>query len=138
MTLRWRRLGPREIDHELLWLSVAGAALCGLAVALATPGIRLPQCVFRLATGLPCPTCGMTRAVLALAHGDWAHAWIMNPLVVLTAAGGAFYALYAALVLGARLPRLRPVLTVGDARFVRLCGVAVVLANWAWLIASGR
>ena len=70
MTLTWRPLDPLEIDHEALWLMVGGASLCLLGVALATPGIQLPLCAFRTITGLPCPTCGITRTVIALSHGD--------------------------------------------------------------------
>lgn len=39
-------------------------------------------CTFRLVTGKPCLTCGMTRATCALAHGKWAEAWHYHPLVV--------------------------------------------------------
>ncbi|MGQ9880854.1 MAG: DUF2752 domain-containing protein [Armatimonadota bacterium] len=39
-------------------------------------------CTFRLVTGKPCPTCGMTRATCALVHGEWAEAWHYHPLVV--------------------------------------------------------
>lgn len=43
----------------------------------------LPQCVFRILTGLYCPGCGMTRALHALLHADAATAWAMNPMIVL-------------------------------------------------------
>lgn len=39
-------------------------------------------CTFRVVTGKPCPTCGMTRATCALAHGEWAKAMGYHPLVV--------------------------------------------------------
>lgn len=44
----------------------------------------LPKCVFHVLTGLYCPGCGMTRALHALAHGDPASAFAMNPLLVLS------------------------------------------------------
>lgn len=37
-------------------------------------------CVFRRITGLPCPSCGMTRAYLALFSGDIGKAFFMHPL----------------------------------------------------------
>lgn len=37
-------------------------------------------CVFRWTTGLPCPSCGMTRAYLALFSGDIKTAFLMHPL----------------------------------------------------------
>ncbi|MCS6950502.1 MAG: DUF2752 domain-containing protein [bacterium] len=44
---------------------------------------RAPStCLFLIITGKPCPTCGMTRATCALAHGEWAKAASYHPLVV--------------------------------------------------------
>lgn len=39
-------------------------------------------CVFHRLTGMDCPGCGMTRAFLALAHGDVAGAWQWHPFSV--------------------------------------------------------
>lgn len=38
-----------------------------------------PSCLFRALTGLSCPTCGMTRAFQAAAHGDISGALGLNP-----------------------------------------------------------
>ena len=35
-------------------------------------------CPFRLATGLPCPGCGLTRSWVAAAHGDLSTAFADN------------------------------------------------------------
>jgi len=45
-------------------------------------GIGPTFCVFKLATGLDCPGCGMTRALAALLHGDLDSAVHLHPLVV--------------------------------------------------------
>ncbi len=37
-------------------------------------------CIFRRVTGLPCPSCGMTRAYISLFKGDIANAFFMHPL----------------------------------------------------------
>jgi hypothetical protein len=45
------------------------------------PFDRLPiVCAFLLLTGYPCPSCGMTRSVMALARLDFHRAMEMNPL----------------------------------------------------------
>ena len=44
----------------------------------ADPRIRL--CGFYWLTGRPCPLCGLTRAVFALAKGHWAEAFHFHPL----------------------------------------------------------
>lgn len=38
-------------------------------------------CPFKRVTGIPCPGCGMTRAVRLVLHGDLAGATAMHPLV---------------------------------------------------------
>ena len=40
-------------------------------------------CLFRGTFGFPCPGCGMTRAGLSLAQGEWMLAYFYHPLVFL-------------------------------------------------------
>jgi len=48
---------------------------------------RLPAtCVFYRLAGYPCPTCGMTRALIALTHLDLRHAMAFHPVAVVFAA----------------------------------------------------
>jgi hypothetical protein len=138
VTFTWRRLNPLEVDHEALWLLVGSASICLLGVALATPGIQLPLCGFKTITGLPCPTCGVTRTVIALSRGDLSRGLFMNPLAALACGAGLLYLLYAAIVLALRLPRLRPTITATGARRLRIAVCAVLAINWVWLIATGR
>lgn len=58
---------------------------------------RLP-CVFRHVTGLPCPTCGMTRAWLSALRLDFGAAfsyhpmfWVVPPLVLFGVYDGALF-----------------------------------------------
>lgn len=37
-------------------------------------------CLFYNSSGIPCPGCGITRAVVSCAHGDWAHGVSYHPL----------------------------------------------------------
>lgn len=138
MTLTWRPLRPLEVDHEALWLVVGGASLCLLGVALVTPGIQLPRCAFKLLTGLPCPTCGLTRTVIALSRGDVDRALFLNPLAAIACGLAVLYLLYAAAVLALRLPRFRPTVSAIGARRLRIAAVAVLTGNWIWLISTGR
>ena len=46
------------------------------------PPAWAPPCPFHYLTGLHCPGCGSTRALLALLHGDIARAFRMNSLLV--------------------------------------------------------
>jgi len=67
---------PRTRWSPVLWL--LGVAL--VSALLAWSPIH-GDCGFKVATGAPCPGCGMTRAAGALATGDLAAAWRWHPLV---------------------------------------------------------
>ena len=66
------------------WIATGLFAI--LAVSFFAPSAdRLPTwCLFHALTSLPCPSCGMTRAFVALGHGHLAEAMAFNlasPLV---------------------------------------------------------
>lgn len=44
-------------------------------------------CALKTRTGLPCPTCGMTRSLVLSLHGEWARAWRLMPAAPLALAG---------------------------------------------------
>jgi hypothetical protein len=109
------------------WLA-AVAAFVALSPVTGTPVL----CAFRRVTGVPCPTCGATRGVLAIANGHPMDALLLNPL--LFAVGGAVAALLAVRVLFGRRVALRL-----DPPWRRAAwGVATLafLANWAYVIAQ--
>ncbi len=59
------------------WLGLCSAPLVG--AVLYNQGLRLPfACPIRHLTGIPCPTCGMTRSFMAIARGDWQQAISMH------------------------------------------------------------
>lgn len=89
-----------------------------------------PQCQFHQITGLNCPGCGATRAVHALAHGNWGAAF-QNHALLVVALPFFLYGLVAELAtaLGSRrLPLFRPppwCIWVG----LSLLGIYTVLRN---------
>ena|SRR3712207_2653688 len=133
MRVRLRRLRPGEMDHELVW---SGVTITGALVMLLWLGLALPwpRCAFHALVGLPCLTCGSTRAALAMAHGDLAQAWHHNPLASIALAAVALFDLYALVVVVTRAPRLRVAFSRGMRRAaVALLGSAALL-NWIYLI----
>jgi Protein of unknown function (DUF2752) len=111
-----------------------GAAAVGL---LGLDRIPFTVCLFKGLTGLPCPTCGSTRALGRLVHLDVAGALAMNPLTTLAVALLAIWAL-CDLGLLARGRALDLEMGRPLSRVVRLLAVAAVLMNWLYLLASGR
>lgn len=124
---------PAGRQLGLLWGGVAAAlvALSPLAPRLAAAA---PACPLKSLAGLPCPTCGTTRAALALADLDLAAAFTVSPLAalgwILLIAGGLIAGGLALLGIGVREPGHLPV-------WVRLTGLGLLLANWAYLMWSG-
>ncbi|HSH40045.1 MAG TPA: DUF2752 domain-containing protein [Chthoniobacterales bacterium] len=134
MRVYWRRLRPGELDHELLWLavSVTSAALGSAWFAM---GLPWPRCNFRALFGIPCFTCGATRAAVALLGGDLVHAWTWNPLATVTMLAIVLFDIYAFAVLLLRAPRLRFALSGAKWLLVALVVTAAGL-NWAYLLTT--
>lgn len=96
--------------------------------------LPMPRCLLRELTGVPCPTCGGTRSLAALAEFDWPTAWSMNPLVF--AACGA-----ALLLVGDQLVALRrnrrailPALAASlPSAWIWSAMAVVVVSNWLYL-----
>jgi hypothetical protein len=80
--LRRRPIANAEVT------AVVGAAGIAAAFALSADHIKdgATICPFRLATGLPCPGCGLTRSWVYLAHGRWAESVTAHPFGVIAAA----------------------------------------------------
>jgi hypothetical protein len=138
VTAEWRTLAPGETDHELLWGAVGLATTAVAVLAWATGAVVLPACVFKVVTGLPCVTCGSTRALAALAAGEVLAAVRWNPLAAAAAFGAVVYVPYGAMtgLAGSRRVRLR--LAARDWRFLRAVALVTLAATWAFLVADRR
>lgn len=118
---------------------LAGVTLAaGLAVGLLhLDSMGLTLCTLKATTGLPCPTCGGTRALGLLYHFDWPGALAMNPLVtagVLSLVPWALVDLWQMRRGRALELELSP---RGGVLFGTAAGVALLI-NWIYLIAVGR
>jgi hypothetical protein len=134
------RVPKDRLDFEL------GLAALGLVLVLGVVVLRiLPEkyhprrpCTFHVVTGIPCLTCGGTRAALALGRLEFGEALALNPLV----AGLLILALpYAIWILVARVfdlprPRVRSE-SRRDKWILRASILLAVAGNWGYLIAAG-
>lgn len=126
-----------QIDHELIWSVVLLASGVMGAVWLKFQ-LPVPLCPLRTLTGIPCLTCGGTRAARHLLHGEFGAAFLQSPLVTGVILLGGLFILYAAGVLLFRMPRLR-IVSVSDreAWVLRAAALSLLLAGWLYLIVTG-
>jgi hypothetical protein len=114
--------------------SAAQLGAAAVAVWMLHSGVALELpilCVLRRVTGLPCPSCGMTRAMAAMVHGDWRRAIAYNMGSWLT----ALLAFVGILLLGAEVVTGRELIArVWQRRSIRrtVAAVVVVVMAVAW------
>lgn len=111
------------------WLSVVGA----VHVIARETGRAVTLCPLKRLTGVPCPTCGLTRGVDCLLHGDLLAGWLMNPLA-LTVLGAWLCVLLFRAASGRRI-----VISSGRGeKIIAIClAAALVLGNWCYLVWRG-
>lgn len=120
--------------------AILGAIGLGGALVVRFSGLAhlgLTLCTLKALTGIPCPTCGGTRAVELLVRLDLAGALAMNPLV--TAAVGLVipWALADAW-LWRQGKALDLTVAPAAAAVLRVLAVAAVVGNWLYLVLAGR
>lgn len=131
-----------------VWLLAPLAAGAAWALARALPlreGVEHSICLFRRGTGIPCPGCGLTRACVHLARGEWSAALADHPFALLLAGEAvlAWLAAGAVLVLSLRrraLPLLGASAAERSPRWLNLWLVAHVVglgALWLGRLATG-
>ena len=76
------------------WTALRNALIPGLVLLAYGLINRGFPCVIRSVTGLPCPSCGVTRALLEMVQGHWAEAFYWHPLWPLLILGIFIYLLY--------------------------------------------
>ncbi len=137
-----RRYGPnsnvwqgRRYYATVRTLSLV-AGSCGLFLLVCylteRAGILFTICPLKNFTGIPCPFCGGTRAALALLQGNIHGAFLLNPL----AASFCLLAVPASLVYYGLFKHRQRELKIPRVLWVFL--LAVIAANWVYLIAAGR
>ena len=99
-------------------------------------------CLFKQATGLPCPSCGTSRAVLLLARGEFRESLMMNPLGIFAAAGLAAIPLWILVDIFRRKESFyRSFIWMEqffiNRRWAAALGATFVVSNWIWNITKG-
>jgi hypothetical protein len=135
----------RNVRRQAVHWAFAGAlGVGGLVVFhLWTPSddVRFSLCLSRRLLGLPCPGCGMTRALAHLAKGEWRAALAVHPFAPLLAAELLLVWLaWGSELIGiaGRLPRrISPDGTSPLILALVLANVALLTALWMGRLAAG-
>jgi hypothetical protein len=131
------RIEAREERWAAAPMLAVGLGVVAAAVSLLHLD-RLPFsfCFFKTVTGIPCMTCGTTRAFGRLASFDLPGALRVNPLATVVVLGVlAYAAVDLALLAGGR--RLTLSLTATQARWLWIGAGVLLLVNWMYLIVAG-
>lgn len=112
-------LGPLMQNR---WIIALLATLIVVQVVLTATGITAWQCPLRSTLGVPCPGCGLTRAMVMLAQGHWKAAIDLHAFAPILFGVGIF------LVIGSILPAgLQQKIASQIAAFERLTGIVALL-----------
>lgn len=134
MRIIWKKRVPGAIEFGIMYGAIA---LLAVMAASVLPLLAVaPSCVWKGLTGIPCPTCGATRALVLLAHGDIAQALIMHPLVALGVIGSIALFCYDLLTLLIPLPRPALLLTHAEKRRAPIIAVAGLALLWSYIVVT--
>ena len=134
MTVTNRVTGVARSGRLLVWAAPLGVAGLWLWDPATHGGPTL--CPLRAATGVPCPGCGVTRALGALTHARWHEAVVLHPLaplVALVLVGCWAHALARRVgAVAPMTPRARRVTTA-----LAVAGALVTVGVWVLRLAHG-
>ena len=114
------------------------AAIAAVSAVAHVMGVAI--CPLKRFTGIPCLTCGSTRAAFLALSGDFRGAFLMQPLATALMALAGFYCIAAACAFLMRreipLPRL-PRSRAGKIAFWTAAAL-LAAANWAYVICNSN
>lgn len=94
-------------------------------------------CLFKAATGIPCPACGSTRATLQLLHGDYLSSILINPFGILTNILIAVSVLWMISDIVKNHETFFTFLRKDWNHRIKVFAAVIVIANWIWNIQKG-
>jgi hypothetical protein len=127
---RWPRIPAWSIGFVALWALIVIIA----RIVEWRTGTDLDTCLFHRLTGHPCPTCGTTRGLLAMARGDWKRSFLWNPLTM----GGAVLVFAGSIGRAITAKTITLQMSQRERRLFLTIFLVLLGLNWTWLIYSQR
>ena len=100
--------------------------------------IHFSMCIFKNVTGIPCPSCGTTRAIQLILHGNIIESLYMNPfgiIVISLMIIAPFWILYD--VISKKdtfLLSYKKAEEIIRTKWITIVLISLVLLNWIWNI----
>jgi len=123
--------GKHQLSTHAVWMF--------LMIGLIIIALKLPamQCPFHSITGLPCLSCGATRALTCLQNGDISGLFYNNPLLVIFCFGLFFFSLFKVAEFIFKF-EFKLVFSRRFSLAARMTAIVLIAANWLFLIVTGR
>ena len=134
-----RRVTQRASNEFFLGLIAIPATLALGCLAAVIAQLSGHGCTWKMVTGLPCMSCGSTRALHLVLSGHFAKAFTMQPLLTSFGFAAIAYSLYCFAVVFLGAPRIQaiPRSRSGRRRLMVFVFFAIV-ANWSFLMIKGH
>jgi len=123
--------GKHSLSIHVVWALILVAALA------ASHFLQSSTCMFYKLTGLPCLTCGSSRAAQAFFLGDFIGMFYYNPLVIIFCGILFFFSLFKFLEFIFRF-EIRINVNRKISFTARMIVITLIAANWLFLVATGR
>ena len=132
MRVTFKKRDRGGIEFGIIYGAIAVAAL---AIPWFLPVLSLsPSCAFKGLIGIPCPTCGATRSLVHLSHGEFTSALAMNPIIAIVLTVAIFFFFYSLITLMFDFRRIRFIMTEREKNAGRVAAALLLLLQWGWLI----
>jgi hypothetical protein len=101
-------------------------------------GGNFSLCLFKNVTGIPCPSCGATRALILFGQGEILESLLLNPIGMLLAVIMIILPLWLAYDLAAKKQTLfgtyKKMEETFRIKWISVIFILLLMANWTWNI----
>ena len=120
-----------------LEVGIAYIIICflGLVIIRLFPQVLslIPPCMFRLWSGIPCPSCGGTHCAVQLAHFHFLPAFLSNPFIFVMLLLLTFWGMNTIVGLVTK-KNVKFILSTKEKRILKWSIILTVPINWIYLI----